>query len=230
METLSTVQRIAVWLVPVLLAITVHEVAHGWIAKQFGDRTAMMLGRLTLNPIKHIDPFGTVILPLMMLFMGGFVFGWAKPVPVTFENLRNPKRDMAFVALAGPMANLAMAVIWMALIQVAIWLMSAGYVAVRPLLYMGVAGVFINVVLMVLNLIPLPPLDGGRVLVSLLPGRLSWQFSRIEPWGMWIILALFFTQILGAIMWPFIQAALAMLCYAGQFPLGTFEQVLRILI
>ena len=230
METLNTVQKIAVWLVPILLAITVHETAHGWVAKQFGDRTAMMLGRLTLNPIKHIDPVGTLLLPLLMLMMGGFVFGWAKPVPVTWENLRNPKRDMAFVALAGPVANLCMAILWMLVIHLGFLLMDGGFVAARPVVYMGAAGVVINTVLMVLNLIPLPPLDGGRVVVSLLPNRLSWRYSRIEPYGMWIILILFFTHTLGALLWPLIRGVETMLCYAGQIPLSVFDQIVRTII
>lgn len=229
METLSIAQRIAVWLVPVLLAITVHEVAHGWVAKQFGDRTAMMLGRLTLNPIKHIDPLGTVLLPLLTLTMGGFVFGWAKPVPVTWENLRNPKRDMAFVALAGPMANLGMAILWMLVIHMGLWFSAAGSSVAEPIAYMGVAGVVINSVLMVLNLVPLPPLDGGRVVVSLLPDKLAWRYSRIEPYGMLIILALFFTGLLGAFLLPFIRGVWTMLCYAGQIPVGAFEGILRII-
>lgn len=227
MEILSTTQKIAVWIVPILLAVTVHEAAHGWAAKQFGDRTAMMLGRLTLNPIKHIDPVGTLLLPMLMLLMGGFVFGWAKPVPVTWENLRNPKRDMAFVALAGPLANLGMAVLWMLVVHLGFWLTDIGSGAARPLVYMGGAGMVINVVLMVLNLMPLPPLDGGRVVVSLLPNRLSWQYGRIEPYGMWIILGLFFTGILGMVLWPFILGAETVLCYAGQIPLAAFDQIVR---
>ncbi|MBI1196133.1 MAG: site-2 protease family protein [Gammaproteobacteria bacterium] len=227
MEILSTTQKIAVWVVPILLAVTVHETAHGWAAKQLGDRTAMMLGRLTLNPIKHIDPIGTLLLPMLMLLMGGFVFGWAKPVPVTWENLRNPKRDMAFVALAGPLANLGMAILWVLVVHLGFWLVDLGSSTGRPLVYMGGAGMVINVVLMVLNLVPLPPLDGGRVVVSLLPNRLSWKYSRIEPYGMWIILALFFTGMLGMILWPFILGVETVLCYAGQIPLDVFDQIVR---
>lgn len=229
METLSTVQRIAVWLVPVLLAITVHEVAHGWVAKQFGDRTAMMLGRLTLNPIKHIDPLGTVLLPLLTLTMGGFVFGWAKPVPVTWENLVNPKRDMAFVALAGPMANLGMAILWVVVIRLGFWLSAGGSSIAQPLSYMGVAGVVINAVLMVLNLVPLPPLDGGRVMVSILPNKLAWRYGRIEPYGMYIILGLFFTGLLGVIIMPLIRGVWTVLCYAGQISPDVFERILRVI-
>ena len=227
METLTTMQRLAIWVLPVLLAITVHEVAHGWMAKQLGDRTAMMLGRLTLNPLKHIDPFGTVLLPVLMLVLGGFVFGWAKPVPVTWENLRRPKRDMALVALAGPVANLLMALLWLMLIHVGGWLPASSAWLATPLVYMGVAGVFINVVLMVLNLLPLPPLDGGRVVVGLLPDPLAWRYSRIEPYGMLIILVLFFTQILGSLLWPMISAVMAMLFYVGHVSPAAFEATLR---
>ncbi len=227
METLNTVQRLAIWLMPVLLAITVHEVAHGWVAKLRGDRTALMLGRLTLNPLKHIDPFGTVVLPIVMLILGGFVFGWAKPVPVTWQNLRKPKQDMALVALAGPLANLLMAFFWLLCIHLGEALMGGQAAVGLPLVYMGVAGVFINVVLMVLNLLPLPPLDGGRVVAGLLPGPWAWQFNRIEPYGMIIIIALFFTNILGAILWPLISAVLAMLFYVGQLSPVLFQASLQ---
>jgi Zn-dependent protease len=195
MPELSLIQRIAVAVVPVLFAITVHEVAHGWAAKRLGDPTAERLGRLTLNPIKHIDPIGTVLVPLVLLALGGFVFGWAKPVPVTWENLRHPKRDMALVAAAGPGANLVMALLWALSIKLVPELPA--YAAV-PLFYMGITGVTINVLLMVLNLLPLPPLDGGRVLVGLLPGPLAWQVSRVEPYGMFILIALLAT---GALWW-----------------------------
>jgi Zn-dependent protease len=195
MPGLSLIQQIAVAVVPVLFAITVHEVAHGWAAKQLGDPTAQRLGRLTLNPLKHIDPVGTVLVPLVLLAVGGVVFGWAKPVPITYENLRHPKRDMALVAAAGPGANLVMALLWALSIKLAPALPT--YAAV-PLVYMGITGVTINVLLMVLNLLPLPPLDGGRVLVGLLPGPLAWQVSRIEPYGMIILVALLVT---GALWW-----------------------------
>ncbi len=198
-------QTIAIWALPVLFAITVHEVAHGWVAKLRGDKTAMMLGRLTLNPVKHIDPVGTVLLPLLLVVMGtGFVFGWAKPVPVTMQNLHSPKKDMVWVALAGPASNGLMALLWLGIMLVgALSLPFSAWVA-EPLLYMGQAGVMINVVLMVLNLVPLPPLDGGRIVTGLLPGRLSWQFSRIEPYGFFILIALLATGILGQVLGPLI--------------------------
>jgi Zn-dependent protease len=202
MDELNLMQRIAVWALPVLFAITVHEVAHGWVARRLGDPTAMMLGRLTLNPVRHIDPIGTVVVPVLMLMVSPFIFGWAKPVPVTWENLKHPKRDMALVALAGPAANLLMAVFWALVMKIGFTLGGElAWVAV-PLIYMGGAGIAINVVLMVLNLLPLPPLDGGRVVTSLLPGPLAWQFARIEPYGILILLALLFTGVLGQLLWP----------------------------
>jgi Zn-dependent protease len=203
MKDFTMMQTIAIWALPVLFAITVHEVAHGWVAKLRGDKTAMMLGRLTLNPLKHIDPVGTVLLPLLLVVLQtGFVFGWAKPVPVTMQNLRSPKQDMVWVALAGPASNGAMALLWLGvMVAGAVLLQSTPWVA-EPLIYMGQAGVMINVVLMVLNLVPLPPLDGGRIVTGLLPGRLSWQFSRIEPYGFFILIALLATGILGEILGP----------------------------
>ncbi len=200
MNQLSLFQQVAVWAIPVLFAITVHEVSHGWVASRLGDPTAKMLGRLTLNPIKHIDPLGTIVLPLVMLVLGGFIFGWAKPVPVTWENLRHPKRDMALVAAAGPLSNLLMALFWALLMRLAIGLGPEPGGSLAFLLYVGAAGIQINVVLAVLNMLPLPPLDGGRVAVALLPGRLSWQLSQLEPYGFIIILALLATKVLSAIL------------------------------
>jgi Zn-dependent protease len=202
MDELTVVQRIVVWALPVLFAITVHEVAHGWVARQLGDPTAMMLGRLTLNPLKHIDPIGTVIVPIAMVLMGGFIFGWAKPVPVTWENLRHPKRDMALVAAAGPAANLVMAVLWALIMKLGFVLGQAVPWLAWPLIYMGGAGIAINAILMLLNLLPIPPLDGGRVLAGILPGPWAWKLSRIEPFGLIIVLALLATGILGQILGP----------------------------
>lgn len=202
MDELNVIQRVAVWVLPVLFAITLHEVAHGWVARRLGDPTAMMLGRLTLNPLKHIDPVGTVLVPLVLLVLGGFIFGWAKPVPVTWENLRHPRRDMALVAVAGPAANLLMAVFWALMMKLALVLRGGTDWLALPLLYMAGAGITINIVLMVLNLLPLPPLDGGRVVSGLLPGRVALQFNRIEPYGILILLVLLATGFLGRILWP----------------------------
>ncbi|MEW5790429.1 MAG: site-2 protease family protein [Pseudomonadota bacterium] len=199
------IQIISIWALPVLFAITLHEVAHGWTAWRLGDPTAMLMGRLSLNPLKHIDPIGTVLLPAGLVAIGSpFVFGWAKPVPVNFEGLRNPKRDSVWVALSGPAANLAMALFW----TVVLWLgarlpASLAYFS-EPMQLMGMAGITINLVLMVLNLIPIPPLDGGRVAVGLLPGRASYQLSRLEPYGFIILILLLFTGILGQVMGPIV--------------------------
>ncbi|MDH5185008.1 MAG: site-2 protease family protein [Gammaproteobacteria bacterium] len=194
-ETL--IQTLAVVALPLLFAITVHEVGHGWMANRLGDPTAKMLGRLTLNPLKHIDPIGTVVFPVAMLLMsslaGGapFLFGWAKPVPITVENLKGGRRDMALVAVAGPATNLIMALIWAGIGSLVAHLYGGGDAGfATPLLYMAGYGIFINMVLMVLNLLPIPPLDGGRILESLLPGPLAWKLSRLEPYGMYIILAM----------------------------------------
>lgn len=200
MPNLSLPQFFAVAILPLLFAITVHEVAHGWVAKMYGDPTAQRLGRLTLNPLKHIDPLGTVLVPGLLLLLGGFVFGWAKPVPVTWENLRHPKRDMAVVAAAGPLANLLMAFFWAAIAKIGSLLGSTW--AGIPMQYMGLFGIEINAVLMVLNLIPLPPLDGGRVAVGLLPGPWAWQLARVEPFGFFILLALLATGVLSVLIGP----------------------------
>lgn len=197
----NTAQQVAVWLVPVLLAITVHEVAHGWVAMRLGDRTAQMLGRLTLNPFKHIDPVGTVLVPLILLLLpGGFIFGWAKPVPVTWQNLRNPKTDMALVAVAGPLVNLFMAILWTIVLKAGLLMGVQTGSAGMFLVAVGMAGIFINTILMMLNLLPLPPLDGGRVLVGLLPGPLAWKVSQLEPYGIIIMVALLATGLLGHII------------------------------
>ena len=202
MQQLNIIQQVAVWALPVLFAITVHEVAHGWVARRLGDPTAMMLGRLTLNPLKHIDPIGTVVVPLVLIVLGGVIFGWAKPVPITAENLRHPKRDMAFVAAAGPLANLVMALFWALLMKLALILPSGLMDLALPLTYMGGAGITINVLLMVLNLLPVPPLDGSRVLAGFLPDPLAWKFSRLEQYGLIILLLLMVSGLLGKVMWP----------------------------
>ncbi len=201
----SLIQTLALAALPVIFAITLHEAAHGYAARYFGDPTAWQAGRISLNPLRHIDPVGTVLIPLLILLFsaGSFLFGYAKPVPVNFSRLRNPKQDMFWVALAGPAANLFMALVWAALLKLA-WEMPVNDFTV-PLSEMSKLGVIINCVLMVLNLLPLPPLDGGRIAVSLLPYPLASKFAQLERWGFPILLLLLFTGILGLVMSPLVQ-------------------------
>lgn len=200
------IPTLVIWALPVLLAITLHEAAHGYVARHFGDPTAERAGRITLNPLRHIDPVGTLLVPVLILALsalfgsGGMLFGWARPVPVNFGRLRHPKADMLWVAAAGPAMNLLMALGWALLFKLAISSQPGSYMI--PMMKMADAGMQINATLMVLNLLPLPPLDGGRILVSLLPGKLAWQFARIEPYGFSILLLLLFTGLLGSLMWP----------------------------
>jgi Zn-dependent protease len=201
----NLIQTVAIYALPVIFAITVHEAAHGYVARYFGDNTAAMMGRVTLNPIKHIDPVGTIAMPLLLYFMtsGMFVFGYAKPVPVDFGRLRNPKRDMIWVALAGPASNLVQAVIWAILFTIFI---TFGFR--EPFfLIMCTAGVLVNLVMWAFNLFPLPPLDGGRVLVGLLPWRQAQMVSRIEPWGFFIVMGLVLLGVVSSYwLGPLLQA------------------------
>lgn len=205
MEAFSLVQKIILGAVPVVFAITVHEVAHGWVASRLGDQTARLLGRLTLNPVKHMDPIGTVALPLIMLAIGGFMFGWAKPVPVDWRNLRHPRRDMALVAAAGPGANLLMLAGWALFARVLIEQQDRFGESVLAWFYMAGIGITINIALIVLNLLPLPPLDGSRIVSALLPPAQAQKYNRLERHGMLILLVLLATGVLGRLLLPPVQ-------------------------
>ncbi len=216
MDISALVQTIAISALPVIFAITLHEAAHGYAARHFGDNTAWVAGRISLNPLRHIDPFGTVLLPLLLFVVNSpFIFGWAKPVPVNFGRLRNPKRDMLWVAAAGPAVNLLMAFGWAVLLKLAIVMPFNAYT--RPLAMMSEMGIGINVMLMVLNLLPLPPLDGGRIAVSLMPFSMAMKFSQLERWGIPILLLLSFTGMLGSILWPFVAVVKSLIILLFQF-------------
>ena len=207
------IQTLAIYAIPVIFAITLHEAAHGYVARHFGDPTAWQQGRITLNPIRHVDPVGTILVPVMILLASkiagssGILFGWAKPVPVNFGRLRNPKKDMLWVAAAGPGANLVMALGWALLLKLAVSMPNNAYS--YPLAEMARAGVNVNTVLMLLNLLPLPPLDGGRIAVSLLPHRAAWKFAQIEPYGFVILLLLLFTGLLDFWLIPLMRIFLS---------------------
>jgi len=203
MDELSVVQRIVIWILPVIFAITGHEVAHGWVAKKYGDNTASQQGRLTLNPIKHVDFVGTIIIPgLLLISSAGFIFGWAKPVPVDPRYFKNPRRDMAVVAVAGPVSNLLMAFAWAMIVKLGIVLSMDG--VSLPLILAGKAGIQINLVLALINLIPIPPLDGSRIVTGFLSNNLAWKYNKLERYGFFILIALLWTgglsYILGAPM------------------------------
>ncbi|TSA20787.1 MAG: site-2 protease family protein [Betaproteobacteria bacterium] len=206
---ITLIQKIAIYALPVIFAITVHEAAHGYAALKFGDTTAQQQGRITLNPLKHIDPIGTLLVPALALFLGGILFGWAKPVPVDFRRLRNPRQDMVWVAAAGPGANLLMAVFWVLILKFAISVDLGAYNL--PLRMMAEGGILINAVLMVLNLLPLPPLDGGRIAVGLLPDALAMPLARIEPYGFFILIGLMLTGVLSLILNPGIAGVMNLL-------------------
>lgn len=210
MDFNQLIQTVLIYALPVLFAITVHEAAHGYAARHFGDNTAWMLGRITLNPLKHIDPVGTILMPLMLYFAtsGAFLFGYAKPVPVSFSNLRNPKRDMIWVALAGPGANFAQALLW----GVLLYLLAGTGMNETFFIEMCRAGMLVNVVMFAFNLFPLPPLDGGRILVGLLPWRQAMAVSRIEPWGFYIVMALVIAGVVSSVwMQPVMKLTYAIL-------------------
>ncbi len=224
MYELSLVQKILIWAIPVIFAITLHEVAHGWVANKLGDPTARLLGRLTINPIKHIDPMGTLLVPGLLLLIPhvNFIFGWAKPVPITYQNLRNPKRDMALVALAGPLSNFLMALFWASIVKIGMLAGSNGYATfgnnnaftlAKLFIFMGSAGIIINLVLMVLNLIPLPPLDGSRIVTSFLSAKQAYYYNKLENIGFLILFVFLATGMLSIIIKPPIIALLNMITY-----------------
>lgn len=221
--------RLLIWVVPVVTAITLHEVAHGAVAYYLGDTSAKRAGRLSINPFKHVDPVGSLVIPVFLFWSSGFIFGWAKPVPVNQKNLNSPDRDMIFVAVAGPMANFLMSIIWAVI-------MNLGYTlsGVLPdigllLIYMGAAGIFINSAIMMLNLLPFPPLDGGRVLMSLLPEQYARVLGKVEPWGFVILVAMILTGLIAKIVWPMMVVEMAAVTYLLDTPAELFLNALRYL-
>jgi Zn-dependent protease len=205
MDTHLLIQTIALYALPVLFAITLHEAAHGYVARHFGDMTAYAEGRISLNPLRHVDPVGTLLVPLVILLVSGgrFLFGWAKPVPVNYSALRKPKQHMAWVAAAGPAANLVMSIGWALLLKAGLALPENGYS--EPMARMAEAGVRVNLIFMLLNLLPILPLDGGRILAGLLPHRMSWQYSKLEPWGLPVLLLLAMTNMLDSVLAPLLM-------------------------
>jgi Zn-dependent protease len=207
---LTAIQKVTVYAIPIIFAITVHEAAHGYAAKHFGDLTAYNQNRISLNPLRHIDPIGTIILPALTVLLGGVLFGWAKPVPVNFMSLRHPKKDMLWVAAAGPFSNLIMAIFWTILFGRSAYFPESMSMFVQQ---MGIAGISINLSLMVLNLIPLPPLDGGRIAVSLLPNHLAYKYAQIERYGFLILIILLMTHMLDLIIFPLIQISQSLILW-----------------
>jgi Zn-dependent protease len=211
MDVQHLVEIVSLHAIPVLLAITLHEAAHGYVARHFGDMTAYAQGRVSLNPARHIDFLGTLVVPLAILLLsqGRFLFGWAKPVPVNYSALRSPKRHMLWVAAAGPASNLAMALGWALLLKIAL-VMPANYFSV-PLARMSEAGIYVNLIFLFLNLLPILPLDGGRILASLLPNRVAWQYSKLEPWGLPLLILLLFTNVLDLVLGPLLGVSGALI-------------------
>ena len=223
----TTIQKITIWILPVLFAVALHEAAHAWMADKKGDSTARMLGRLTFNPIKHIDPVGTIIVPVLMVVLTGFAFGWAKPVPVDARNLRNPKKDMMWVAAAGPVSNFLQALFWAVFLNISVMFFDGRSSISLFFLLMPIAGITINVILGVLNLLPIPPLDGGRIMSGLLSPRAAMQYSKIEPYGFFIIIALMLTGILSYIIFPVIAVFLMVLSSISGLDIEVFYRLLN---
>jgi Zn-dependent protease len=215
MDVNQIVQTVAIYALPVLFAITLHEAAHGYVARHFGDMTAHAQGRISLNPLRHIDLVGTIVVPVVILLgslaagASGFLFGWAKPVPVNYSALRKPRQHMAWVAAAGPAANLAMALAWAMLLRVALMLPESAFSV--PLGLMAQAGIVVNLIFMFLNLLPILPLDGGRILASLLPHRAAWRYAKLEPWGLPVLILLLLTNVLGFVLGPLVGASDALI-------------------
>ncbi len=223
----TTIQKITIWILPVLFAVALHEAAHAWMADKKGDSTARMLGRLTFNPIKHIDPVGTIIVPVLMVVLTGVAFGWAKPVPVDARNLRNPKKDMMWVAAAGPVSNFLQALFWAVFLNISVMFFDGRSSISLFFLLMPIAGISINVILGVLNLLPIPPLDGGRIMSGLLSPRASMQYSKIESYGFFIIIALMLTGILSYIIFPVIAVFLMVLSSISGLDIEVFYRLLN---
>jgi len=226
---LTLTLKIFIWAVPVLFAVTLHEIAHGRVALYFGDTTAKNAGRLSLNPIRHIDPLGTLLVPGLLLWLSGFIFGWAKPVPVQIDQLKQPKRDMGLVAIAGPVANLLMSLFWAFVMQLGIQIAMISQSVAVIVIAMGAAGVFINTALMMLNLIPLPPLDGGRILAALLPPNQAYYFLKLERFGLAILLLFFISGLSAKVLWPMMVFGMALSTHIAQIPQTLFTQALGVL-
>jgi len=211
MDVNHALQTFAIYALPVLFAITLHEAAHGYVARHFGDRTAHAQGRISLNPLRHVDLIGTVLVPIAILVVSGgkFLFGWAKPVPVNYSALRKPRQHMAWVAAAGPGANLVMALAWAVLLKVAVLLPDGRPAAFLEL--MAQAGILVNLIFMFLNLLPILPLDGGRILASLLPSRAAWQYAKLEPWGLPLLVVLLLTNVLNGVLGPLVDVSGALI-------------------
>ena len=228
--SLSIMLRVALWIVPVYLAITVHELSHGFVASWFGDNTAREQGRLTLNPVRHIDPVGSIAVPAFLILLGGFVFGWARPVPVEARKLNNPNRNMILVVAAGPLSNLLMSIGWSFILKYGLLLLQSEPGFALVLIYLGAAGVVINSAIMMFNLLPLLPLDGGRIVACLLPGRLRESYARTEPWGFPLLLVAVFAGIAGNVIWPMMVGAMTVSTYLAQVPNRALIAALRVLL